>query len=99
MESPIFTMRKEQRLEVILSNCSNLAVLLFNVIKSDIFRLIRPTSLALKSVSVLLAKAITTISISLKKIQKLRKKLESNGVDTFKDVSYFPTFATDPTTT
>ena len=74
-------------------------VLLFNVVKSDILRLIRPTSLVLESVSVLLPEAITTISISLKKIQKLHQKLESNGVDTFKDVSYFPTFATDPTTT
>ena len=92
-------MRKEQRLEFILSNCSNLVVLLFNVIKSDILRLIRPTSLVLESLSVLLPEAITTISISLKKMQKLRQKLESNGVDTFKDLSYFPTFATDPTST
>ena len=92
-------MRKEQRLEFILSNCSNLVVLLFNVIKSDILRLIRPTSLVLESLSVLLPEAITTISISLKKMQKVRQKLESNGVDTFKDLSYFPTFATDPTST
>ena len=47
------TMHKEQqRLEGILSNCSNLVVLIFNVIKSDILRLIRPTSLFLESVSV-----------------------------------------------
>ena len=31
----------------------------------------------------------------MKEIQKLHEKLESNGVDTFKDVSYFPTLATD----
>ena len=87
--------KEQQWLEGILSNCSNLVVLIFNVIKSDILRLIRPTSLVLHSVSVLLPEAITTISIYLKKTQKLCEKVESNGVDTFKDVSYFPTFATD----
>lgn len=42
--------------------------------------------------SVLFSETITTIGISLKKIQELSEKLETNGVDTFKDVSHFPQY-------
>ena len=68
--------KEQQRLKSILSNCSNLVVLIFNVIKSDILRLIRPTSLVLESVSVLLREAITTSSISLRKYKNSMKSLK-----------------------
>ena len=87
------TMRKEkQRLEGVLSNCTDLVVLIFNTIKSDILRLIKPTSLMLESTTILLPEAITTISITSKKIKKLGQMLEEKGVEIFKDEDYFPTF-------
>ena len=87
------TMKKEvPRLEGILSDCSNLKILLFNVIKVDTLRVIKPASLVLESASVLLPEAITTISITVTKIKKLRSKFISDGVDLFKEVTFFPTF-------
>ena len=87
------TMKKErQRLEGVLSNCTSLVVLIFNTVKADVLRLIQPTSLVLESTKILLPEAITTISITSKKIAKLRENLDNRGKEVLKDEAFFPTF-------
>jgi hypothetical protein len=86
------TMKKETpRLEGVLASCSDTITLIFQCVKVDLLKLIRPTSLVLESVSILLPEAITTIGVTLKKVKKLMRKLNENGVDALRDESLFPT--------
>ena len=76
------TMKKEiPRLEGVLALCSDLITLVYQHVKVDLLKLIRPTSLILASVSILLPEAIATISVTLRKVKKLMRKLIENGVD------------------
>ena len=53
--------------------------------------MIKPTSLILESISILLPDAITTISVTVKKVKKLLQRMEVNGVNALRDESWFPT--------
>ena len=45
--------------------------------------------------SILLPDAITTIGVTVKKVKKLMRKLNEDGVDAFRDKSLFPTLNND----
>ena len=79
------------RLEGVLSDCSDLVILVFQAVKIDVIRLIKPTSLIMEKLSLILPEAIATISVTLKKIRKLKSKLEEDGIDALKNESLFPT--------
>ena len=80
------TMLKEgPHLEGVLSDCCGLVVLFFQYLKIDILQVIKPTSLILESLSLILPEAIPTINVTLWKVQKLHCKFEENGVDKLKD--------------
>ena len=86
------TMKKEvPRLQGILSTCSNLVTLVFQAAKLDILNLIKPTSLILQSTNLVLPEAVTTITVTVKKVKKLLIKLAEKGVDALRDEVWFPT--------
>ena len=90
------TMKKEiPRVTGVLASCSDLLTLIFQCFKIDLLKLIKPTSLILKSMSILLPEAITTIGVTVKKVNKFMRKLNEDGVDAFRDKSLFPTFNND----
>ena len=85
------TMKKETpHLEGVLASCSDLITLVYQYVKVDLLKLIRPTLLILESVSILLPEAITTIGVTLKKVKKLLRKLIENGVNALQDEFLFP---------
>ena len=81
--------KEGSHLEGVLSDCCDLVV--FQCLKIDILRVIKPTSLILESLSLVLPEAITTINVTLRKVRKLHCKFEENGVDLLKDETLFPT--------
>ena len=86
--------KEQQRMEGILSDCSHLVVLIFNVLKADILRLIKPTSLVLESISLILPEAVTTITITMKEVTKLRERFVADGKNVLREESFFPTLNT-----
>ena len=90
------TMKKEiPRLTGVLASCSDLLTLIFQCVKIDLLKLIKPTSLILESMSILLPDAITTIGVTVKKVKRLMRKLNEDGVDAFRDKSLFPNLNND----
>ena len=77
------------RLEGVLSDCSDL-VIVFQAVKIGVIRLIKRTSLIMEKLSLILPEAIATINVTLKKIRKLKSKLEEDGIDALKNESLFP---------
>ena len=75
------TMRKEKsRLEGIRNQMSNLKVFLFNFIKMDILEAIKPLSLTLDKINLIVPEAITIIESVFLKLDKLEEALaEENG--------------------
>ena len=85
-------MKKEvPRLQGVLSSCSNLVTLVYQVAKLDILNLSKPTYLVLQSTNLLLPEAVTTIDVTVTKIKKLPWKFEEKGIDALRDKSLFPT--------
>ena len=85
------TKKEVPRLQGILSTCSNLVTLVFQAAKLDILNLIKPTSLILQSTDLLLPEAVTTITVTVKKVKKLLTKLEEKEVDVLRNEVWFPT--------
>ena len=54
-------------------------------------RIIKPTSLILQSTSLLLPDAVSTMEITIKKIQKLRKIFQTEGEEPLKNEKFFLT--------
>ena len=54
--------------EGVLSDCSDLEILVFQAVKIDVICLIKPTSLILEKLSLILPEAIATITVTIKKI-------------------------------
>ena len=81
------TMKKEvPRLQGVPSSCSNLVTLVFQVAKLDILNLIKPTSLVLQSTNFLLPEAVTTIDVTVTKIEKLLSKFKEKVIDALRGI-------------
>ena len=90
------TMRKEKsRLEGIRNQMSNLKVFLFNFIKMDILEVIKPLSLTLEKINLIVPEAITIIESVFLKLDKLEEALaeESGSLDLL--TSFFPRLNSD----
>ena len=81
------TMKKEvPRLQGVPSSCSNLVTLVFQVAKLDILNLIKPTFLFLQSTNFLLPEAVTTIDVTVAKIEKLLSKFKEKVIDALRGI-------------
>ena len=74
-----------------LKDSTNIVDLVFQAIKHDILSVLRPTSLALESITILLPEAISMFETTLKRFKKMYRTFVKVGPDVFKDHCIFPT--------
>ena len=66
-------------LDDILKQCNKLLVLIFEAVQVDMLESIKPTSLVLQSISILLPDAVNALEVTLNRIRNLSEKFANDG--------------------
>ena len=76
-----------------LKDATNIVDLVFQAIKHDILSVLRPTSMVLESITILLPEAISVFETTLKRFEKMYRKFIKVAPDVLKDHRLFSTFS------